>query len=89
MSDQQLLLKSSSEAAAFPKNTIRSNTSQHHLTGYFLKLNEHEERLFCDDGKAGLNLFEYNENTNGPWYAETGNFNLWLIKSRIQKQTHI
>jgi hypothetical protein len=76
MSDQQLLLRSSSEAATFPKNTIRSNASRHHLEGYFLKLNEHQERLFCDDGQAGLNLFEYDENTNGPWCAETEDVNL-------------
>jgi hypothetical protein len=65
MSDLKLLLRSCNEAATFPKNTIRSNTSRHHLEGYFLKLNEHDERLFCEDGEAGLNLFEYDDKTKG------------------------
>lgn len=59
MSDKQLLSRSCNAAGSFPKNVVRSTTSRHHLEGFFRRLNDHKGRLFCEDGKASLDLWEF------------------------------
>jgi hypothetical protein len=65
MSDKQLFARSSKDAATFPRNTVRSTTSPHQLGGFSRRLDEHDRRLFCPDGKASLDLWEYDDNVEG------------------------
>jgi len=65
MSDYQLFSKSCSAAASFPQNIVRPFVSQHHLDAFFRRLNEHEKRLFCRDGDAAVDLWEYSSSSRG------------------------
>lgn len=65
MSDKQLLATSCCAAAFFPKNIVRSSTSKHHLEGFYKRLNEHKNRLLCEDGRASLDLWEYYDSFGG------------------------
>ncbi|KAH7313155.1 hypothetical protein BKA65DRAFT_517421 [Rhexocercosporidium sp. MPI-PUGE-AT-0058] len=61
LSDQELLKGATLKSGNFPKNTVRPTTSRHHLDGYLKRLNSHDRRLFCDDGKASVDLWDYDE----------------------------
>ncbi|KAH9207730.1 hypothetical protein DL95DRAFT_395781, partial [Leptodontidium sp. 2 PMI_412] len=59
LTDQELLKRATLKSGTFPKNTVRPTTSRHHLDGYLKRLNSHNWRLFCDDGKASVDLWDY------------------------------
>ncbi|KAK0102818.1 hypothetical protein ONS96_005453 [Cadophora gregata f. sp. sojae] len=59
--DQELLRGATLKAATFPRNTVRPTTSRHHLEGYLKRLNSHDGRLFCVDGKASIDLWDYDD----------------------------
>ncbi|KAL5316660.1 hypothetical protein ACEPPN_015709 [Leptodophora sp. 'Broadleaf-Isolate-01'] len=61
LTDQELLKRATLKAGTFPKNTVRPTTSRHHLDGYLKRLNSHNWRLFCDDGKASVDLWDYDD----------------------------
>lgn len=55
-------------AADFPKNLIGSWTYAHHLQDYYQLLNQHEDRLFCDDSEpptAAVDLWDWEDPTRG------------------------
>jgi hypothetical protein len=60
-SDSQLLQRSCLDAAQFPNNIVRQDTPKHHLDVYYKRLNDQSERLFCEDGKAAVDILEYSE----------------------------
>jgi hypothetical protein len=64
-SDTELLAGSCLAASSFPKNIVRHATPLHHLEGYFERLRENAKRIFCEDGKAGLDILEYDDIVKG------------------------
>jgi len=71
MSDEELLKTACENAGSFPANSIRSITSEQHLEGYRKRLHDHAGRLFWEDGKASLDIWEYNDT-----FAEFQNTNV-------------
>jgi len=65
ISDSHLFAKSSSEAVYFPQNVVRPFVSQHHLDAFTRRLNEQETRIFCKDGKAAVDMWEYIDSLKG------------------------
>jgi hypothetical protein len=61
MSDNELFKTACERADSFPINSIRSITSKQHLDGYRERLKGHADRLFCGDGNASLDIWEYND----------------------------
>ncbi|KAG4430226.1 hypothetical protein IFR05_014297, partial [Cadophora sp. M221] len=57
-----LFAKSCSEAASYPKNLVQSPFSRSHLERYGNRLHEQSGRLFCEEGRAAVNLWDYDEN---------------------------
>jgi hypothetical protein len=70
MSDKELFSASCASAGLFPTNTVRPTTSRHHLEGFYRRLNEHRNRLFCEEGKASLDLWEYHDNFRGTLHTK-------------------
>jgi hypothetical protein len=64
-SDTELLIESCKKAPFFPKNIVLQSTPLHHLESYFIRLEQHARRLFCEDGKAALDIWEYDDNVKG------------------------
>lgn len=64
-SDTEQLIESCKQAWKFPQNLVHKFTPQHHLDAYFARLDEQAPRLFCEDGKAALNIWEYDDNVKG------------------------
>jgi hypothetical protein len=64
-SDTELLIESCKQASIFPRNLVRKFTPQHHLIAYFARLDEQAPRLFCEDGKAAVDIWEYDDNVKG------------------------
>jgi hypothetical protein len=64
-SDTDLLIESCKKASIFPKNIVHQFTPLHHLEGYFNRLDEQAPRLFCEDGQAALDIWEYDDNVKG------------------------
>jgi len=65
MSDTQLFAKSCSEATYFPQNIVRQFVSQHRLKALSRRLDEHEERIFCRDRDAAVDMWEYSDSSKG------------------------
>ncbi|KAF4628548.1 hypothetical protein G7Y89_g9603 [Cudoniella acicularis] len=53
--------KSCETFMTYPKNIVRSTTPQHYLQQYYNRLSSHQDRIFCDDGKASLDIWEYDD----------------------------
>jgi hypothetical protein len=70
MSDADLFTKSCLEASLFPKNIVRHSTPQHHLDAYVSRLDRESSRLFCDDGRATLDILEYDDEVKGTIHVE-------------------
>lgn len=68
-------------AGLFPTNIVRPTTSRHHLEGFNRRLNQHKSRLFCEDGSANLDLWEYNDNF--------GEFRNARISSALELKTRL
>ena len=64
-SDTEQLIESCKQAWKFPQNLVQKFTPQHHLDAYYARLDEQAPRLFCEDGKAALNIWEYDDNVKG------------------------
>jgi hypothetical protein len=64
-SDTEKLIESCKQAWKFPQNLVQKITPQHHLDAYYARLDEQAPRLFCEDGKAALNIWEYDDNVKG------------------------
>jgi hypothetical protein len=71
LSDSEQLRRSCLNAFDFPNNIVRTSTPQHYLDAYRLRLAEQidsynkADRLFCEDGKAALDIWEYDDNVKG------------------------
>lgn len=67
MKDQDLFLKSCKAAADYPENIVKHNTYKHHLQAYRARLDEkiRTGRLFCDEGKAALDIWEFDDGLPG------------------------
>lgn len=65
LSDTELLANSCLDASNFPRNIIRHYTPQHHLDAYFSRLDRQAPDLFCEDGKAALDIWEYDDVVKG------------------------
>jgi hypothetical protein len=70
MSDADLFTKSCLQASFFPKNIVRHSIPQHHLDDYVSRLDRESSRLFCDDGRAALDILEYDDEVKGTILAE-------------------
>lgn len=57
-------MRSCETASEFPKNIVYHDTYDHILEGYFNRLNEQEDRLFCDVSKAKLTIMELAASTD-------------------------
>jgi hypothetical protein len=64
-SDIELLIESCKQAAIFPRNLIDKLVPQHHLDAYFARLDNQSSRIFCEDGKAAVDIWEYDDNVKG------------------------
>jgi len=64
-SDAELFTNSCWQYASFPKNIIKHTTPQHHLDRYGERLDEHEHRIFCEDGQASVDIWEFDDNVQG------------------------
>ena len=99
MSDNQLFSRSCTNAATFPKNIVRSTTSKHNLESFFNRLEEHNDRLFCGDGKASIELWEYLDTVQGMLPRDIGTarrgtngsaeFRSKLFKSADELESHL
>ena len=69
-SDPELLANSCQLYMSFPMNIVRHTTPQHHLEGYVKRLDEHDHRIFCEDGMASLAIWEYDDNVRGIWDSD-------------------
>ena len=78
MSDKQLFSRSCLDAATFPRNAVRSTTSPHQLNGFSRRLDEHDKRLFCPDGRASLDLWQYDDNDKGMLAGRKVAGQIWL-----------
>jgi hypothetical protein len=56
------LRESCKQASNFPRDLVHKSTPHHHLDAYFARLEEQAPRLFCKDGNAALNIWEYDDN---------------------------
>jgi hypothetical protein len=65
MTDLDLFVESSKAADRYPENVVRHNTYTHNLRAYRDSLNEREGVLFCTEGKALLDLWEYDDELQG------------------------
>lgn len=66
MADDEVRFKQScTNAAEYPKNIIYRNSYDYVLTTYAEQLGEHESRLFCDELKAAVFIWQYNEAKKG------------------------
>ncbi|CZR62157.1 uncharacterized protein PAC_12054 [Phialocephala subalpina] len=87
-SDTELLRKSCLEAFDFPKNVVRTSTPQHHLNTYRVRLAaeidtfNNSDRLFCEDGKAALDIWEYDD--NGEEFQPTCASSIFELKGRLE-----
>jgi hypothetical protein len=63
--DTELLIGSCNQAPTFPRNLVQKLIPQHHLSAYFARLEEQAPRLFCEDGKAALDIWEYDDSVKG------------------------
>ena len=59
MTDQDLFVESCKAAERYPENVVRHNTYKHNLKAYRTILNERAGVLFCMEGKALLDIWEY------------------------------
>lgn len=59
MADQDLFVESCKAAELFPENVVRHNTYTHNLKAYRTLLNGRAGVLFCAEGKARLDIWEY------------------------------
>jgi hypothetical protein len=84
MTDKQLLSSSCLAAGSFPKNIVRSTASRYHLEGFYKRLNEDKNRLFCEDGKASLDLWEYYDSFGGTSHVEPTSKMRLLITSEFR-----
>jgi hypothetical protein len=64
-SSTELLIESCKKASTFPINIVRQSTPFHHLESYFTRLGHQAPRLFCEDGEAALDMWEYDDNVKG------------------------
>jgi hypothetical protein len=64
-SDTQLLIESCKRASIFPINIVRQFTPPHQLEAYYTQLDQQAPRLFCVDGEAALDIWEYEDNVKG------------------------
>jgi len=61
MTDLDLFVESFKAADRYPENVVRHNTYTHNLKTYRAILNERAGVLFCMEGKALLDLWEYDD----------------------------
>ena len=61
MTDLDLFVESSKAANRYPENVVRHNTYTHNLEAYRATLKERAGVLFCMEGKAHLDLWEYDD----------------------------
>ena len=64
-SDIALLIDSCKQSSLYPKNIIRQFTPRHHLRAYYTRLDQQAPRICCEDGKAALDIWEYDDNFKG------------------------
>lgn len=64
-SDFELLIESCNQAATFPRNLVHKLIPQYQLDVYFAHLDDQSSRLFCEDGKAAVDIWEYDDNIKG------------------------
>jgi len=65
MSDKAEFKRSCDEAVEFPKNLVYHNTFDHNLQRYSERLDEHELRLFFDEKKANLDIWDFDDESQG------------------------
>lgn len=81
--DTELLDNSCSQVHLFPYNILHHAMPQHHLKSYQKHLAEREASLFCEDGLASLDMFEYDDNVKGERYRGGNMLVRLLTKPRI------
>lgn len=59
------LIASCDDAPAYPKNLVQATTYAHKLDAYIERLDERQQALFCDESKACLDVWEWEEHTMG------------------------
>jgi len=64
-SDLELLIASCNQSAIFPSNLVHKLIPRYYLDAYFARLDEQSSRLFCEDGKAAVDIWEYDDNVKG------------------------
>jgi len=70
MAEKYAFRTSCDAAASFPKSLVYHNTYKHILDTHVERLNKQENRLFCDEDKADLELWEYRDQSTGTKIGE-------------------
>lgn len=65
MPDQELFLESCKAWERYPENVVKHNTYTHTLKSYASILDERAGVLFCAEGKALLDIWEYYDAISG------------------------
>lgn len=52
-------------SSLFPKNLIIPDTYDHCLKKYFIRLNENQERLFCEEADAVVDFWQLKHQASG------------------------
>jgi hypothetical protein len=63
--DDVRFMQSCTNTAGYPKNIVCHNSYDHVLTAYTEQLDEQESRLFCDELKAAVYIWHYDEAKKG------------------------
>ncbi len=65
MTDQDSFIQSCKAAHRYPENVVRHNTYTHNLNAYRDILTKRAPLLFCPEGKALLDIWEYYDTLSG------------------------
>jgi hypothetical protein len=63
--DSDLLARSCREAAAYPRNIVRSLIPSYHLDDYYARLGEQSDRLFSEEAKTAVDVWEFGGGEGG------------------------
>ena len=71
------LNRSCFNSSLFPKNLILPDTYDHCLKKYFIRLNENEEWLFCEEADAVVDFWQFkDQSSDGRRLAEIFRFSV-------------
>jgi hypothetical protein len=63
--EEMRFMLSCNNAAEYPKNIVYHNVYEYVLDAYSERLDEQQNRLFCEDSKAAVNLRDYDDRVQG------------------------